>query len=122
MRVMRRQESTDDSLLSVRTSTLGSDRKSRDGEGASVVKLLSSGGYHAQDQESGSVKHKKARTSSLDSFHDAKSTEGNESSSSSISSARERRVGKDLRVPKRARARDRDSDRTVTRSDARQTN
>ena len=51
-------------MLSVRAYAPGSDRKSRDCEGASAVKHPLSDGDHVRDHESGSVKCKKAQTPS----------------------------------------------------------
>ena len=76
-----------------------------------------SGGDRARGHESGSVKRKKAQTPSLDSSYDAESSGGDDYSSSSISSARERRIGNSFRAPNFARDHDRDSDRTTARRD-----
>ena len=69
----------------VHINSLGSAHKSRDCEGASVVKHPQSGGDRARDHKSGSVNRKKVRTSSLGSFFDAESNGGYKSTSSLIS-------------------------------------
>ena len=97
--------------------------KDRDGEAASVVKHPLSGGDRSRDHKSGSMKRKKAQNLSLDSSHHVESNRADEFPSSSISSARERRVRNDLRAPSFApdRDRDRDSDGTVACSEVRRT-
>ena len=84
--------------------------KDRDGEGTAVHKHLLSCGDHAWDHENDSVKRKRAQTRSRDRSYDTESSGCDESSTSSISSARERHVGNDFRAPNFARDRDRDID------------
>ena len=85
MRSVRRQEAEDATFGPVCASLLETSSKDYDSEGAAVVKHPLSGGDCARNQESGSVKRSKAKTSSLDSSHDVESSVGDESSSSSIS-------------------------------------
>ena len=73
-----------------------------------MVKHPPSGGDHTRGHEGGSVKHQGARDSPLDSSSDVESSRGDDSSSCSISSARERRLRDSFRTLKFAR--DRDSD------------
>ena len=84
-----------------------------------MVKQPLSGVDRAQDHESGSVTRKKAQVPSLKSSYDGEYSDGDESSCSSISSARKHRVEKEFRAARGAPARDQDSERTMARSDAR---
>ena len=100
MSAVRRQEAEDASSYPVGAPLRQMSSKDRGSEGAAVIKLPVSGGDRARDHESGSVKRKRAQNPSLDSSHDAESSAGDGSSSSSISSALECRVGNDLTCTK----------------------
>ena len=117
VRAVRRQEAEDARFHPVCASLRLTSSKDRDSEGAAVAKHPPFGGGRAQDHESGSVTRRKAQAPSLDSSYHAESSGGDEYPSSSISSARERRVGNGFRAPNFAR--DRDRDRTAAHSDAR---
>ena len=116
-----RKEAEDARFHLVCASLHQTSSKKRDSEGAAVVEHSLTGGDRAREHASDSVKHKKTKTPSMDSCHDAESSGGDGSSSSSISWARERRVGNDFRAPNFARDRDRNSDRTAAHSDAHST-
>ena len=120
MHAVGRQETSDTIFPLICADPLRSASKSHDDGGASVVNYLLSGGDHARDNECGSVRRKKAQTSSLDIFYDSKSSDGDHLWSSAFSSARRRHDGKDFRASK-MRATDRDSDQMAVRSDARGT-
>ena len=100
MRAVRIQKALFASLASACTNLVESARRSRDGEGASVVKHSLSCGDHTWDHKSSYVQQMKTKNLSLDSFHYAASSGYYHSSSSSIFSAYVRRDGEDFRASK----------------------
>ena len=110
MRALRRQEVEYAKIHLMCASLRQKSFKDRNSEGAAMVKHPLSDCNRARDHASGSLKHTKAKTPSLDSSCYAQSSAGDVSSSNSISSACERRVGNNFRAPKLARDRDRNSD------------
>ena len=71
MRVVRRKEAEDASSHPVCASLYQKSSMNRDSEGAAVIKYTLSGGDRAWDHKSGSVKRKRAQTSTQDSPDDA---------------------------------------------------
>ena len=83
--------------------------KSRSGKGTSVHHNLPLSGDRAQGRESGSVSRKKVRDPPLNNSNDAGFSDSDKSSSSSMISSRERRVGNQIYTSKCAADRECDN-------------